>query len=595
MRVLVLHNSNIPDFLMLDKKDNDIFITSKSVTLPETDIPDFDVFISNKLADRNEADIINKKYDIIVLPYNTTDNYLEYSGLRIAAHIRLTKQWQSLSTPILFIGPDSFEEINQFSELAPILSSFNIYTTSSNTEDEIFAKLRWIDQITETTDNIEERPEYKDFLKRMNCLSAPANYGTHHSIANEWAILRWTQMFDWKGNAPSINIDHFKYMLYFKWLMAKMGARDEFKKKKLQNPIIPNLPPKSRILYIDDEGDKGWNNLLGALVHNSGSKLIPFEGFKKGLSKEELINNIEKFIEKTPAHCYLIDLRLHDDDFSSNSNLSGLIIADDLLKTNRGKQIIILTASNKSWNYEAAIKKIGDNKGVLGYVVKESPEYNYSVEETYENFSKLSRLLVEACKNSFIADYVDQLNKFRKFDILENFVDMLCLNKDKTIRTNALNMNVFIEDYIVAKKEKYRQINEKPRNGSFELDPDIKPRLIRYVNNQRVNVGNYNRDEIFFSKDFSSVEFVSTTFKPIDKIKMDDKSSGDVALITIVLHDYYKFSKDICNKVLKLKSIRNKAIAHHPGKLNISLNELCDIFENVVLKILERDTKDGYL
>ena len=584
MNILVINSFLLPDFL-----DNNNLgghtIVCEDILKNTSLFKDFDEF----LYDRTEEIFKDgKDYDLIVLPYSLNrDNLMEYSGLRLACLIRFTPVFRHQGVPFLFMGPASSEEVYKIDKLGSVLYTSRIFTSNTNDETKFLSLIQDIFSSHFSKDALTEE-QYNSLLNRVQ-IEAPANYGTHHSIANEWAILRWTQMFDWKGNAPSINIDHFKYMLYFKWLMARMGVRDEFKKKELQNPIIPNLPPKSRILYIDDEGDKGWTNLLGAIVHNSGSELIPFTEFKKGLSKEELINNIEKFIEITPAHCYLIDLRLHDDDFTSNTNLSGLKIADDLLKTNRGKQIIILTASNKSWNYETAIKKVGNNKGVLGYVVKESPEYNYSTEETYENFAKLSRLLVEACKNSFIADYVDQLNKFPKFDILENFVDMLCLNKNETIRTNALNLNVFLEDYIIAKNIKNRAANEEPREGSFELEPDTKSRLMRYENKKKVMVAEYDRDKIVFSKDFCSVEFLSTDLIPRNKYTMNDNDPGAPGIFAVVLHYYYHFSNDTCNSVLKLRSIRSKSIAHHYIKFPISLKELRDVFEKVILKMLEKD------
>jgi hypothetical protein len=166
---------------------------------------------------------------------------------------------------------------------------------------------------------------------------------------------------------------------------------------------------------------------------------------------------------------------------------------------------------------------------------------------------------------------------------------MLCLDKDETLRTNALNLNVFIEDYIVAKPLKYRTKNELPRDGSFELEPDTKPRLMRYKKNKKEKVAEYDRDRIVFSQDFSSVEFLSTSLVPKDKILMNDTDPGAVATIAIVLHHYYNFSKDTCNSVLKLRNIRNNVIAHHPGKLPIKLSDLRKIFEDVILNILKKD------
>ena len=164
MNVIVLHNNNLPVFLLQRSKTSDIIIESVSVELPQTDVPDFDTFISAFLSNKNKVNSLCQ-YDVIVLPFNTTNNNLEYTGLRIAAHIRLTKEWNCMSTPILFLGPDTFQEINHFSELGSLLNSFNVFISSKNKQEEIIDMLRWIKENTKTKDNIEDSPEYKDFLK----------------------------------------------------------------------------------------------------------------------------------------------------------------------------------------------------------------------------------------------------------------------------------------------------------------------------------------------------------------------------------------------------------------------------------------------
>ena len=102
MKALVLHNNNLPREFLVNSSEDNISITSKSVAVDSANPLPFDTFISKRLSNRDDIDL-SKHYDIIILPYNTTENYLEYTGLRIAAHLRFAKE--CMSTPILFLVP----------------------------------------------------------------------------------------------------------------------------------------------------------------------------------------------------------------------------------------------------------------------------------------------------------------------------------------------------------------------------------------------------------------------------------------------------------------------------------------------------------
>ena len=583
MRVLVLHNSNIPDFLMLDKKDNDIFITSKSVTLPETDIPDFDVFISNKLADRNEADIINKKYDIIVLPYNTTDNYLEYSGLRIAAHIRLTKQWQSLSTPILFIGPDSFEEINQFSELAPILSSFNIYTSSSNTEDEIFAKLRWIDQNAQTSDSIEDRPEYKDFLKRMKCLSAPANYATHHSLANEWAIMRWNDMMT---NPVELSNKDFSLMLYYKYLRAIYGEGQSLEEWKKNNSNIEDIEviKGKKLVLIDDEWEKGWAEIINHIANSSGF-LFDKCPIQKDWDRFQLIKNVKNYIDNNiDADCFLLDLRLHDDDFEGNKNLTGFDIMDYIRNKNVANPIVIFSASNKVWNLRhATSRRVGS---AIGYVLKETPENALKAKESYELYKDFKKAVKASFMVSELKKVVDKQKELKKYfkgvEPLDEFVNLVIQDKgmgnNSFIKACLLNMMTFLEEYI---KERYTLTIDKATNIINLVDAKDKSKkkgevtchvFARFEDNE-LKQAYYTREKTRPNYLFS---FITIT---------------DLGIMLASLFIVYSFSEDdVNNYFVPIKNARNE-IAHTSRETTIKMEDLYNLYFNIIVPIIEHDFK----
>ena len=177
---------------------------------------------------------------------------------------------------------------------------------------------------------------YKSLLDSLN-VKAPANYATHHSIANEWAIIRWIELIKWGDNKPEIKDKSILDQLYFKYLAAKVTISDgereifdkKYKKKNPTSPIISGIEGK-KIIYFDDEGDKGWYSLLKCIFKESKAELIPYS-IDKSKTLDQMLQDAKSFADKNPGDCYLIDLRLHDDDFGTDvkpEELSGYRLAD---------------------------------------------------------------------------------------------------------------------------------------------------------------------------------------------------------------------------------------------------------------------------
>ena len=416
MNVIVLHNNNLPVFLLQRSKTSDIIIEPVSVELPQTDVPDFDTFISTILSDKSKVNSLCQ-YDVIVLPFNTTNNNLEYTGLRIAAHLRLTREWNCMSTPILFLGPDTIQEINQFSELGCLLNTYNIFFSSKRKQEEIIDMIKWIKENTKQIVNIEGSPEYKGFLKRMKSLSAPANYSSHHSIANEWGadVLGRVVLGDRFNNtfvSPAI-----KNSLFFKYLIATTNIHrlvlDQSQKQSSHQYFKIDASGK-RILLIDDEADKGWEYVLSKMLNVRidviSEKVVDYKSLTEE-SKKKIINNDYDLI--------FLDLRLNGGDEESVSNpedFSGMKILSTIKNDiNGGIQVIIFTASNKAWNMKALL-----DAGADGYYIKESPEYAFPLEYSMEN----ARKLIDTINTCFDRKYLRVVyKKIKKLNSLLSFTD----------------------------------------------------------------------------------------------------------------------------------------------------------------------------
>ena len=363
-------------------------------------------------------------------------------------------------------------------------------------------------------------------------------------------------------------------MLYFKYLLAKEGARESFtknwKRKHPIEPIIRGIKGK-KVLYIDDEGGKGWYRLLNAIFKNSDSELFTYQF--KNLSKKDLVVSLKSYIDEHKADCYLIDLRLHDDDFKKDvtpNDYTGILIADYIKKKNIGNQVVMFTASNKSWNYKEAIKvaKVDD------YVIKESPEYNYSRLDSYSNYCKFSDVIQNAIKRSYIADYLDIIDSFTFLkdehrNPLVNFVEMLALDEERTIKTNILNLSVFIESYILD-----------------HLSTTLHETHLIIKDDETKKICQISPKNFTFNKDYS---ILTIHAKPQPKHSSYNllNSKKDLGLIILALYYYFDFNQDECNSYLAFRKERNKR-AHEGEECNYSLAKLREVFERIVLKVLKQ-------
>jgi len=576
MQILILHNNNIPETLL---SEGEGFV--QEIVKHDSSDDNFDEFIHNRLSQI----LSGKSYDIIILPFSLAEeNYIEYTGLITAAHIRLTPEWNHERTPILFIGPENPEFVAKISPMGNILLTPGVYC--SDTTD----KQALIEYATSILSNLSKEisgNQYETFLSKVQ-ITTPTNYATHHTIANEWAVMRWIDMLVWPDNKkPDISQKSFSSMLYFKYLISsikrKEGDREIFNKKykkKSANILSPKIEgiERKKIMLIDDEFNKGWKNLLIAIFEDaSNAKLTIYEDFGNK-NKEDLINDINTFVNNNDADCYILDLRLHDDDYNCKyKDISGHKISQHILEVNKANPIVVFTASNKVWNMREEI----DDIGVTGYVVKESPEFNFSCEESKEAFDEFIRNIKFALKTSYIKHYVNKIREAQErniqgVDILDQYIDMLILGnrnskaKEMLLKPCILNLNVFLETFI---------------KNNFTINSDC-----LYHNNYPTDVKNILHKIAFkqgeeYIEDLKFLDSPQRLANPWDYAKIDK----DLSKITAALHFYYNISEENCKKVLRLRMERSKKVAHIGEDTTMTYNDLKDIFEKVILNILDKE------
>lgn len=592
MRVLILHNDNLPRAILAAGRCAEAEFTVSSPFRPESEnaVENYDSFADARLAEIFGG---QEPFDAVVLPYSfSLYNCLEYTGLRVAMHIRLTPAWGHEHVPMLFLGPDSKEEVGKLSDMGALLFTTNVHTSDAVTPEGLLAELRRIVAIYRSFSEDDRREWYARFLDKVP-VEPPANYGAPHSASNEWAVMRWIEMFNWSsGKAPEVDNSVFMGMLYFKSLMVSSGRRTSFRRKNRKSPCIAGIRDKTFVL-IDDCADRGWERLLRELIEaESGGVLHCFDGFDCAeddvpdtgeLEREELLAEIDDFLRRpeiAAADCYIVDLNLCQADTDCPpENLTGLEVVRRLRAMNRANQVVIFTASDQVWN----LKDVFSVMGVAGYAVKEDPEDNLSRSESYRLFCEFGDALRKAAKLSSLKRYADYIDAYEPLlgddaDLLDDIVDLLLVDRPEfTLKAAVLNLVIFLENYL---KGRYNVCDD----GNLYSRPE--GRFIarfedRICFRREMDGGHSNVVDVKFLRKGDGL--------PSGWAKAKDSSIRDMI---VPLCFRYGFSEADCRSVVLLKKLRNTRIAHGGGGLPMKAEDLMSLCDRVLFPMLKKDYED---
>ena len=606
MRSLLIYNDNTP-FCFSEAFQNEIgeayyFQIGKNEILNEN------FTVDRKINDILLSEITIEKYDAIFLPFSLSEeNYIEFLGLRFGFHIRLTKEFENIQTPIVFYGYDEVWEVNKLSRLGQILFTQNVFTTK---DISINGFKKQIDYLKRVQKSIPDEDFIKNFTSRVD-INPPSNYSSHHSIANEWALVRYTSMFnvDDNNNKYKRLIEKIKKLdylttLHYKYTEAE-SDRQRFKQKHLNTPKLNNVKD---ITYgiIDDEINKGWGEFYDFWLSNSGANSKFYDDFENNISKDNLINKIKHWIDSVviaekPIDVFIVDLRLHDDDFqvTKSDNFSGLKIIKYIKKQNPGIQIVVFTASNKVWNFQECLKS-----GVTGFAIKESPEYLHTRNETVYSLNHFSNEIEKATKKSFLA------NIFRKIDFIKKNNIFISDESKTEFKELVFNENGFLDQIInllIIDSDNETIINQClllcfhilenycKCVGSFDFEDNNKQRLFKgYVwlkdNNRKDTYMELPNKKTSTSLNFLFGKFpfqtessrdTTLSFEVSDKaeIKVSDNIGNDfrhIISVVSVLHFRDNISKKDIDRVIELRYLRSNLAAHKTGNIKKGKTVLLD-------------------
>lgn len=349
------------------------------------------------------------EYDALYIPLCFGKILSDYNGLRLATHIRCTNTINQ-NKPIYIYSPvpTSFLVRSKYFDILKTRGVKLIYMRPK----EIIDSLGSLQPLTEN--------EIKFEMEQIH-LPVPQNYEDSHSVANEWAIYRWAVATNSEDSAIDKIANTIKSNLYFKHLTSiyPPSEIDGMKENRLKfkdqlSGINSSLIGQKdiNILYVDDEADKGWYEIMANIIHNVnkiGSFYYLGEDLKAS-SQQEIIDQVVNRVKEDSVNIVLLDFRLHKKDHDSHSieNITSVQILKKIKEFNAGIQVIIFSATNKVWNL-LALQKYGAD----GFIIKEGPENSKDpsfTPQTIENFINTMSLCISNRYKKYICQEVFELN-----------------------------------------------------------------------------------------------------------------------------------------------------------------------------------------
>lgn len=379
-KILLIHNDNTP---LKNIISNQIIFNP---TIDDLNNSDIDKYISHEVIPQ----IQDREFDVICIKDTLSENYIDFYGLVLAYHIRLSRELnENRLLPIVILSEINSYTINKISPIGNILFTKNVFLLE-NTLDSV-------EKIEFFVPTKLSREEFQvNFLNKIE-IKPPMDYTDHHNITNEWAIFHWSNLLGLSTKTIDENTKKISSMLYFKYLIAKHHLQIKSKGK------IKQTKKEGKILLIDDRWNDGWKDIINEFVSQQYTKvdLDTLEYTYKDKTIEDIKNGVSEEIHSLNPDLVLLDLRLMEsdnflgDDKKSISKISGFQIINEIKNINPGIQIVIFTASGDSLILDELY-----NRGIVGYVKKDAPTNKY--EASKNSFNKLDILIKKGIDRNYL-------------------------------------------------------------------------------------------------------------------------------------------------------------------------------------------------
>lgn len=327
-----------------------------------------------------------------------------YFCLDLAMHIRLSLEYLHLNSlcPLVFLSDLEIDSLLRVSDNAQLFLTDGAYIIPPS---EVRQGLRNVHPL-----KVENY--YSGFLSKIT-IAPPSNRETDvHSLANEWGACVMFRSIIGSETPPNIPeaLASSQKELFFKYTLV--STVDDVQSLLFPSKVVNTLPKLSvdakgkRILLADDMADKGW--LYSLRLFFEGATIDVIED--NVTSYDALSQNAKILLRDNDYDLYLLDLRLggsQEERIYDTNSFSGKEVLDHIKAINRGRQVIMFTASNKAWNFKTLLDP---SSGANGYYIKESPLYKFS-----ESFSKKSlQAFKDEVNNCFERNYLKEIYSFKE-------------------------------------------------------------------------------------------------------------------------------------------------------------------------------------
>ncbi|MBD3842281.1 MAG: response regulator [Campylobacterales bacterium] len=525
---LLIHKDNTPlktQVKVLEKFDIETFDFGNS---------DLDTYISKEFIPK----ILKREFNILFIKDNLSDNYLELYGIILAYHIRLsTELGDKRFVPIIIISDVDGYILNKLTPMANILFTKNTFVARNE-----IASYNYFEKVFE---QIQPFVDFKKEFLDLIHIEPPQDYLSYHDITNEWSIYRWAEFLGVNTDATKGNKAKIENMLYFKYLKARFPIP-----KKTGIQIVPKTPlSQGNILYIDDEWDKGWKDIFKEYF--SKRQNIKFH-FINHQYKDTTYDAIQALVKDSLASnsidTVMLDMRLTKEDHEQTNvkELSGVKLLELIKSFNRGIQVILFTASEKSVILDEANKY-----NILGYIKKESPSDEGAYTKTV--FEKLKTLI----DSGFERKYLKEIWNIQQ-EILK--LDLFATDKYNEIKIEIESIFVILET----------SMKNKLIYAMFALFKSIEIIIGLYIEEKKDGRDRYaywinTNDKIpYFNKD-----------NFLEKTNLGDSNDSTKNKIRVLLHEKLNIKdENMHDNITSLVEIRNKTI--HPKRKEDRAKQVTD-------------------
>ena len=367
----------------------------------------------NELDSKSSAELLPKlcqiDFDIAFISDNLSNNPMDFSGINLACHIRLSQELgDKRYCPIVLLSDFELSNIIKLSPLSSIFLTSRVILAKDSYNSYNFFKKNL------NKFGVFNQSNFKaNFLDKI-LIPMPKIYEDHHSIANEWSIAKWNQLIAAKSEVLEINRAKIEQSLYFKFQKALNNISENSAKKGLTKTAKFTPKTNGKILYIDDEYNKGWEDIftkyfLGSSLGEFDFKFECFKDFDKDDTADTLAQKVKNKIKNYDPDLVIVDFRLVKNDFNDIkfSDRSVVRIINLIKEINPGIQILVLSATNKS-NHLKELQKLD----ILGYIKKESPQDRLI--NTSENIAEFGNLVNLALSNRYLKEIYNLQNEIIK-------------------------------------------------------------------------------------------------------------------------------------------------------------------------------------